>query len=135
MYPLQAQTPYIPDCLDSLSLNGILPYDAKAYIYDTPSNLNLPFRTPYDNYTPQGVPPYGMPQEPLAPQTKTNKADNLLNKLGKAALVTAGAILTGAILKKKLPNSSVTKAIKQVGNFIGTIPAKIQKLFKSAPKP
>lgn len=135
MYPLQAQNPYIPNSLDSLSLNGILPYDANAYIYGTPSNLSLPFRTPYDNYMPQGAPPYGMPQVPSAPQGKMKKADNLLNKLGKMALIAAGAILGGAILKKKFPNAAVTKAFEQTGNFIKTIPAKVQGLFKKVPTP
>ena len=138
MYSVQNQPSYLPT-FDDLALNGILHYDPTAYIYGSQSNLKLPYRTPYDSFAPQGAAPYGAPQgapqgpyAPVSPQVKTKKTDNLLNKAGTVALAAAGAILTGAFLKKKFPTAKITGVFEQAGNYLKSLPSKVMGLFKKA---
>ncbi len=85
-------SPYIPDSLDMLALNGIVPYDVKAYIYDKPSALPLP----------------NMPNDQFGHQTPNNsksgkkgsKINKVFNTLGIAALLTAIGVAGTALVKK-----------------------------------
>ena len=116
--------PLQPNHLPSFSYlarGGVLPYDIDTYIYGTPC-----------------VNPYPMQQPvvaPKAPALKPQSKDTFMDAAGKTALVGAAAVTTGAVLKKKLPDHAVTKALQKAGDFLKTIPSKIVALFKKAPKP
>ncbi len=136
MQPLQAKPSYLPT-FNQLTTGGVLAYDVDAYIYDTPSTLKPPFYAPYNMPCRPNAPIAGVsPQvrnSPTAPRVQ--KTDKFLNTAGKAALGTTAAVTTGAVLKKKFPDSVLTKALQRAGDYLKTLPSKIAAFFKSAPKP
>jgi|GEM_PF-5859225 len=132
MDPLQTKPAYLPSFND-LALGGILPYDVDAYLYGTRPTLRADLRKRFDYYAPQGYQTPQTPQTPVTPRKKTGKADKIFNIAGIAALGTTAAIVTGAILKKKLPTAKVTKAFQAVGDYLKAIPSRIGGLFKKTP--
>lgn len=111
--PVAANT-YIPDSLDALALNGIVPYDVKAFIYDKKSELPLP-NTKNNLQNDKFDPNNPNPEANNNNKTQTQKSGNGWKTFGAAFLTTCALAIGAVILKKKMPDKiKLPKAVKEI---------------------
>ena len=98
---------YIPNSIDMLTLNGILPYDANAYIYDKKPELPIPQAAP------------ALKQDEFDPINKVKKTEkNGWQKFGAAFLGTLALGATAIVFRK------------QIGRAFSALGKNIQSIFK-----